>query len=90
MITADRTPAELGDAIGYTAIVVIVGVLVVAGLFLLALDWRDQRAGDRFSDDLIPDRIDVAATEQRHVIGDGRIATAINRTIRVARERGAL
>lgn len=67
MITADptgQTPAQLGDAIGYTALVFVVIVVIAFG-FVSLIQWRDRhKPGNSFADDYIPDRFTVAATEK--------------------------
>ena len=67
MITASRTPAEAGDIIGFYATAGIAFVCIVIG-FVALIQWRDKHdVGDSFSDDYIPDRDQVAATEHEHL-----------------------
>lgn len=55
--------ANVGDVVGFIAVVVVFLFALAVG-FLSLVRWSNRsRVGDSFADDFIPDRVDVAATE---------------------------
>lgn len=69
-------------------IAVVAGYAAVAAAFVAFVRWLDRvQSAESFAETFISENADVATTEHQHVIGDGRIATAINRSSRAARER---